>query len=64
MLNIKKKFKTFTFKIAFSIRKLFILTITRIIRIIITFIKFIISILFIKIKIEIDIKKFIYYNYN
>ena len=36
----------------------------KIIYIITTFIKFIISISFIKIKIEIDIKKFIYYNYN
>ena len=36
-------------------------------RIIITFIKFIksiISILFIKVKVEVDVKKFIYYNYN
>ena len=30
----------------------------------ITFIKFIKSILFIEIKIEINVKKFIYYNYN
>ena len=36
----------------------------RIIRIITTFIKFIISISFIKVKVEIDIKKFIYYNCN
>ena len=36
----------------------------RIIRIIIIFIKFIILISFIKIKVEINIKKFIYYNYN
>ena len=36
----------------------------KIIRIIIAFIKFIISISFIKIKVEIDIKKLIYYNYN
>ena len=36
----------------------------RIIRIIIIFIKFIISISFIKFKVEIDIKKFIYYNCN
>ena len=36
----------------------------RIIRIIITFIKFIILISFIKVKVEVDIKKFIYYNYN
>ena len=59
----EKKFKTFTFKIAFSARKSIIL-ITKIIRIITTFIKFIISISFIKIKVEIDIKKFIYYNCN
>ena len=63
MLNIKKKFKTFTFKIIFLIKNSIIL-ITRITRIIITFIKFIISISFIKIKVEIDIKKFIYYNCN
>ena len=36
----------------------------KIIRIITIFIKFIISILFIKVKVEVDIKKFIYYNYN
>ena len=36
----------------------------RIIRIIIIFIKLIISISFIKIKVDIDIKKFICYNYN
>ena len=36
----------------------------KIIRIIITFIKFIISISFIKIKVEIDIKKLVYYNCN
>ena len=36
----------------------------KIIRIIITFIKFIISISFIKIKVEVDIKKFICYNCN
>ena len=62
MLNIKKKLKTFTFKITFLIKKSIIL-ITRIIRVITTFIKFIISISFIKVKIEID-KKLIYYNYN
>ena len=60
---MKKNFKIFTFKIIFLIKKSIIL-ITRIIRIIITFIKFIISISFIKVKIEIDIKKFICYNYN
>ena len=48
----------------FLIKKLIILIITKINRIIITFIKIIILILFIKIKIEINIKKFIYYNYN
>ena len=36
----------------------------KIIRIITTFIKFIISISFIKIKVEVDVKEFIYYNYN
>ena len=36
----------------------------RITRIITTFIKFIISISFIKVKIEVDIKKFMCYNYN
>ena len=62
-VEYKKKFKTFTFKIVFSIRKSIIL-ITKITRIITTFIKLIISISFIKIKVEIDVKKFIYYNYN
>ena len=41
-----------------------IILITKITRIITTFIKFIISISFIKIKVEVDIKKIIYYNYN
>ena len=36
----------------------------KITRIIITFMKFIISILFIKIKVEIDVKKFMCYNFN
>ena len=60
---MKKKSKTFTFKIVFLIKKSIIL-ITKIIRIIITFIKSIISISFIKFKVEIDIKKLIYYNCN
>ena len=59
----KKKFKTFTFKIIFLTKKS-IISLTKIIRIIITFIKFIISIPSIKVKVEIDIKKFICYNYN
>ena len=62
-VKYKKKFKIFTFKITFSAKKLIIL-ITKIIRIIIAFIKFIISISFIKIKIEIDVKEFICYDYN
>ena len=62
-VEYEKKFKTFIFKTTFSTRKSIIL-ITRIIRIITTFVKFIISISLIKIKVEIDIKKFIYYNYN
>ena len=36
----------------------------RIIRLIITFIKLIILISFIKVKVEIDVKKFMCYNYN
>ena len=59
----EKKFKTFTFKIAFSIKKSTIST-TRITRIIITTVKSIISIPLIKIKTKIDVKKPIYYNYN
>ena len=62
-VKYKEKFKTFTFKIVFSIKKSIIL-ITRIIRIITIFIKFIISISFIKFKVKIDVKKFIYYNCN
>ena len=62
-IKYKEKFKTFIFKITFSTKKSIIL-ITKITRIIITLIKFIISISFIKIKDEVDIKKFIYYNYN
>ena len=63
-VKYKKKFKIFTFKIAFLIKKSIILIITKIIRIIITFIKSIISISFIKVNVEIDVKKFIYYNCN
>ena len=63
-VKYKKKFKIFIFKTIFLIRKSIILIIMKIIRIIITFIKFIISISFIKIKVEVDVKKFIYYNYN
>ena len=62
-VKYKEKFKTFTFKIIFSTKKSIIL-ITKITRIIIIFVKFITLISFIKIKIEIDVKKFIYYNYN
>ena len=62
-VKYEEKFKIFTFKIAFLVRKLIIL-ITRITRIITTFIKSIISISLIKIKVEIDVKKFICYNYN
>ena len=62
-VKYEKKFKIFIFKIAFLIRKSIIL-ITKITRIIITFIKIIISISLIKIKVEVDVKKFIYYNYN
>ena len=62
-VEYEEKFKTFTFKIAFLIRKSIIL-IMRIIRIIIAFIKFIISISFIKIKVEIDVKEFMCYNCN
>ena len=60
----KKKFKTFTFRIVFSVKKLIISITTRITRITIALIKFIISISFIKIKVEIDVKKLIYYNCN
>ena len=59
----KKKFKTFTFKIAFLIRKSIIL-IMKIIRMITALIKFIISISFIKVKVEVNVKKFMYYNCN
>ena len=62
-IEYKKKSKIFTFKIVFSTRKSIIL-ITKIIRIIITFIKFIISISFIKVKVEVDIKKLMCYNCN
>ena len=59
----KKKFKIFTFKIAFSTKKSIIL-IMKITRIITTSIKFIISISFIKVKVEVDVKKLICYNCN
>ena len=62
-VKYKKKFKIFTFKIIFLVKKL-IISIMKIIRIITTFIKFITSISFIKVKVEVNIKKFIYYNYN
>ena len=62
-VEYEKKFKTFTFKIVYSIKKSIIL-ITKIIRIIITLIEFIISISFIKVKVEVDIKKFMCYNCN
>ena len=45
-------------------QKNLIISITKIIRIIIIFIKFIISISFIKVKTKVDVKKLIYYNYN
>ena len=59
----EEKFRTFTFKITFSTKKLIII-ITSKTRIIITFIKSIILILFIKIKIDVDVKKLMCYNYN
>ena len=59
----EEKFKTFTFKIVFSVRKLIIL-IMRIIRIIIALIEFITLISFIKIKVEVDVKEFMCYNCN
>ena len=48
----------------FLARKLIILIIIKITRIITTFMKFIILILFIKVKVEVDVKNLIYYNYN
>ena len=62
-VKYEKKFKTFTFKIVYSIKKSIIL-ITKIIRIIITLIEFIVSISFIKVKVEVDVKKFMCYNCN
>ena len=63
-VEYEEKFKIYTFKIVFLAKKSIISIITRIIRIIIAFIKFITSISFIKIKVDIDIKKFICYNCN
>ena len=63
VLNTKKKFKTFMFKTVFSIKKSIITIILKTRIIIITFMKFITSIIFIKIKVD-DAKKLIYYNYN
>ena len=59
----EEKFKTFIFKTTFSAKKL-IITIILKTRIFIIFIKSITSIIFIKIKVDIDAKKLICYNYN
>ena len=62
-IKYEKKFKTFTFKTIFLIKKS-IITIILKTCIITTLVKLIISILFVKIKIDIDVKKLIYYNCN
>ena len=58
----EEKFKSFI-KTAFLIKKWIITIISRTRIITTTFIKFTISIIFIKVKIE-NVKKLIYYNYN
>ena len=63
VLNTEKKSKTFTFKTTFSTEKS-IITITSKTHIIITFAKFTISIIVIKVKVDVDAKKFMCYNYN
>ena len=62
-VEYEEKFKTFIFKTISSIKKS-IATIIKTRITIITSLKLIISIIFIKIKIEIDAKKLICYNYN
>ena len=59
----KKKFKTFIFKIAFLIKKINYFNNENYSHYNNIY-KFIISISFIKIKVEVDVKNFIYYNYN
>ena len=63
-VEYEKKFKTFTFKTGFSIKKSIITIISKTRIIITTFLKPTISITFIKVNVEIDAKKLIYYNYN
>ena len=62
-VEYEEKFETFTFKTAFSTEKS-IITITLKTRTIITFMKFTTLIIFIKVKVDVDINKLIYYNYN
>ena len=63
MLNTKKNLKRLYLKWYFLIKKSIIVIILKT-RIIITFIRFTTSIIFIKIKIDVNAKKLIYYNYN
>ena len=62
-VEYEEKFKIFIFKTTFSIKKSIITIILRT-RIITAFIKFIISILFVKVKVNVDVKKLICYNCN
>ena len=60
-VEYKEKSKTFTFKTAFSTRKSIISIMSKT-HIIITFMKFTIFIIFVKIKIDVDAKKLMCYN--